>query len=111
MKFKAWPIAAFGLLLSGAALAQDASPAASDQATLVRAARPPAKPITAWAAKPAKLPPYVAPNKLVWRLADVLAKHKGKDELEPGGLLQPRLHRRMDFDGAGREDQDPVLCR
>ena len=79
MTFKAWPIAAFGLLLSGAALAQDTAPAASDQATLVRAAKPPAKPITAWAAKPTKLPPYVAPNKLVYRLADVLAKHKGKD--------------------------------
>ena len=84
MKFNAWPMAAAALALFGAALiwaqtalAQDA--AASDQATLVRAARPPAKPITAWAAKPAKLPAYVAPNRLIYRLADVLAKHKGKD--------------------------------
>ena len=118
MKFNAWPMAAAALALSGVALiwgeqalAQDAAPAAADQATLVRAARPPAKPILAWAAKPAKLPPYMAPNRLVYRLADVLAKHKGKAELEPGSLFQPRFHRRMDLDGAGRKDQDPVLCR
>ena len=81
MTFNRWALAA-ALALAGAALiaveqaiAQDAAP---DQATLVRAARPPAKPITAWAAKPAKLPPYVAPNKLIYRLADVLAAHKGK---------------------------------
>ena len=86
MKFSSWPVAAAAIALSGAALvwgeqalAQDAGPAASDQATLVRAARPPAKPITAWAAKPAKLPAYVAPNRLIYRLADVMAKHKGKD--------------------------------
>jgi len=86
MKFNTWPMAAAAIALSGSALiwaeqalAQDAAPAASDQATLVRAARPPAKPITAWAAKPAKLPAYVPPNRLIYRLADVLAKHKGKD--------------------------------
>jgi mannose-6-phosphate isomerase-like protein (cupin superfamily) len=83
MKFNTWPMAAFGLALSGAliagaALAQDATPAATDQATLVRAAKPPAKPITAWAAKATKLEPYVAPNRLVWRLADILKAHKGK---------------------------------
>jgi mannose-6-phosphate isomerase-like protein (cupin superfamily) len=36
------------------------------------------KNIVAWAAKPAKLPPFTGPNKLVYRLADVLAAHKGK---------------------------------
>ena len=77
MTFHKWTLAAAaGLALTGVAIAQEA--AAPDQATLVRAARPPAKPIVAWAAKPAKLPPYVAPNKLVYRLADVLAAHKGK---------------------------------
>jgi len=82
MKSNKWMLTAAALVLGaviGPALAQDAAPAASDQATLVRAARPPAKPITAWAAKPTKLPPYVAPNRLMYRLADVLAKHKGKD--------------------------------
>src|SRR5215469_18817974 len=85
MTFSTWPMAAAAFALSGAALvwgeqalAQDSASAPSDQATLVRAARPPAKPITAWAAKPAKLPAYVAPNRLIYRLADVLAKHKGK---------------------------------
>ncbi|HEX4636706.1 MAG TPA: hypothetical protein VH189_11030 [Rhizomicrobium sp.] len=81
MKANKWLPAAAALALTAAALisehavAQDVGP---DQASLVRAARPPAKPITAWAAKPDKLPPYVAPNKLVYRLADVLAEHKGK---------------------------------
>src|ERR1700759_3428701 len=79
MKIHLWAAAAgLVLALGPAAIAQDAAPAPTDQATLVRAARPPAKPIVAWAAKPAKLPPYVAPNKLVYRLADVLAAHKGK---------------------------------
>ena len=79
-----WLMAAAALALTAAgltgeqAIAQDAAPAAADQATLVRAARPPAKPIVAWAAKPTKLPPYVAPNKLIYRLSDVLAAHKGK---------------------------------
>jgi len=36
------------------------------------------KNIVAWAAKPAKLPPFTGPNKLVYRLADVLAAHKNK---------------------------------
>jgi mannose-6-phosphate isomerase-like protein (cupin superfamily) len=77
MKFKTLALAA---ALTGAAfivqaVAQDAAP---DQATLLRATRPPAKPITAWAQRPAKLAPYVAPNKLVYRLADVLDAHKGK---------------------------------
>lgn len=82
MKSNKWLLAAAAFALTAAvigdpALAQDAAPA-PDQATLVRAARPPAKPIVAWAAKPATLPPYKAPNKLVYRLADVLAAHKGK---------------------------------
>ena len=82
MKFNKWTMAA-AAALTGAALiaagqvaAQEA--AAPDQATLLRATRPPAKPITAWAQRPAKLAPFVAPNKLVYRLADVLAAHKGK---------------------------------
>jgi mannose-6-phosphate isomerase-like protein (cupin superfamily) len=36
--------------------------------------------ITAWAAKPASLVPYKEPNRLVWRLADILAAHKGKPD-------------------------------
>src|ERR1700749_679689 len=73
MKSNRWLMAAAALALTAAgltgeqAIAQDAAPAAADQATLVRAPRPPAKP-----------PPYVAPNKLIYRLSDVLAAHKGK---------------------------------
>jgi mannose-6-phosphate isomerase-like protein (cupin superfamily) len=36
------------------------------------------KTILAWAAKPAALMPYNPPNRLVYRLADILAAHKGK---------------------------------
>jgi mannose-6-phosphate isomerase-like protein (cupin superfamily) len=76
VKFNNGSLAALtALAMASAASAQDAAP---DQASLVRAAQPPAKPIVAWAAKPAKLPPYVAPNRLVYRLADVLAAHKGR---------------------------------
>jgi len=45
--------------------AQATAPAAGD------------KNITAWAAKPAKLLPYTAPNRLVYRLADILAAQIG----------------------------------
>jgi mannose-6-phosphate isomerase-like protein (cupin superfamily) len=82
MKLNKWTLAtavaltAAALIAAGQVAAQEA--ASPDQATLMRAARPPAKPIVAWAAKPSKLPPFVAPNKLVYRLADVLAAHKGK---------------------------------
>jgi mannose-6-phosphate isomerase-like protein (cupin superfamily) len=38
------------------------------------------EPIVAWAAKPATLVPYVPPNRLIWRLADILATHKGQQD-------------------------------
>jgi hypothetical protein len=47
--------------------------------TQAQAVQPASKATIAWAAKPAKLPPYSGANRLVWRLADVLAAHKGKD--------------------------------
>src|SRR5436190_10397578 len=34
--------------------------------------------ILAWASKPTTPPPYTGPNKLVYRLKDVLAAHKGR---------------------------------
>jgi mannose-6-phosphate isomerase-like protein (cupin superfamily) len=46
--------------------------------TQAQATRPASKPTIAWAAKPASMPPYTGPNRLVWRLADVLAAHKNK---------------------------------
>src|SRR3569833_999044 len=84
MNYNRWLMADAALELAAAgltgdqAIAQDAAPSSADLATLVRAARPPAKPIVAWAAKPTKLPPYVAPNKLIYRLSEVLDAHKGK---------------------------------
>jgi len=37
-----------------------------------------APPILAWAPKPATLAPFVAPNRPVWRLSDILAAHQGQ---------------------------------
>jgi mannose-6-phosphate isomerase-like protein (cupin superfamily) len=65
-------IAALSMLTLTGAQAQQ-----QDAAAAVAAARGNA-PILAWASKPTKLPPYVAPNRLVYRLKDVLAAHKGK---------------------------------
>ena len=84
MHFRKWAfagLAAATMIAGGQAEAQNTP--ASDQATLLRAAKPPAKPIEAWAQKPTKLAPYIAPNKLVYRLADVLAAHKGQQSAEP----------------------------
>jgi mannose-6-phosphate isomerase-like protein (cupin superfamily) len=40
--------------------------------------------VTAWAFKPAVLPPFIAPNRPQWKLADILAAHAGKgDWAEP----------------------------
>ena len=33
-----------------------------------------------WAAKPAKLTPYIAPNKPHWKLSDILAAHRGQSD-------------------------------
>jgi mannose-6-phosphate isomerase-like protein (cupin superfamily) len=46
--------------------------------TPAQATQPASKATIAWAAKPAALPPYTGPNRLVWRLADVTAAHKGQ---------------------------------
>jgi len=77
-------VAAMALAMGPNALAQ----------TQAQATAPASKATIAWAAKPAKLPPFVAPNKLVWRLADVLAAHKGKQNWK-----QAVFHSR-DYDGA-----------
>lgn len=68
MKITHWALMALTLAASGDALAQ----------TQAQATKPAGQATIAWAAKPAMLPPYVAPNRLVWRLADVLAAHKGQ---------------------------------
>jgi mannose-6-phosphate isomerase-like protein (cupin superfamily) len=60
------------LALTGAQAQQQ-----QDAAKAVAAARG-RQPTLAWASKPARLPAFQAPNKLVWRLADVLAAHKGQ---------------------------------
>jgi mannose-6-phosphate isomerase-like protein (cupin superfamily) len=40
----------------------------------------PAKPTLAWAPKPARLIPYTAPNKPLWKLSDILKKHAGQQD-------------------------------
>ncbi|MEO8301674.1 MAG: hypothetical protein ABI608_07770 [Rhizomicrobium sp.] len=52
------------------------------------------KNIVAWASKPAKLPPFTRPNKLVYRIADVLAAHKGKQSWQQEVFLS------RDYSGA-----------
>jgi mannose-6-phosphate isomerase-like protein (cupin superfamily) len=54
--------------------------AQADAQTPEQATKPAAdqKSILAWASKPAGLTPYKAPNQLVYRMADILAAHKGK---------------------------------
>jgi mannose-6-phosphate isomerase-like protein (cupin superfamily) len=37
-------------------------------------------PLTAWAPKPVKPAPYIAPNKPLKKFADILARHKGKSD-------------------------------
>src|SRR5258706_5968871 len=71
MKLIHWAaIAALSLAAGSAAWAQTQA-----QATAPATG---SKNIVAWAAKPTKLPPFTDPNKLVYRLADVLAAHKSK---------------------------------
>jgi mannose-6-phosphate isomerase-like protein (cupin superfamily) len=71
MHFFKWAaLAALALTIGSDALAQTQA-----QATAPAAG---SKNVLAWAAKPARLPPYTGPNRLVYRLADVLAAHKGK---------------------------------
>ena len=50
-----------------------------DGAAAVAAARGNA-PILAWASKRTKLPPYTGPNRLLYRFADVMAAHKGRQD-------------------------------
>ena len=71
------------LALTGAQAQQQ-----QDAAKAVAAARG-NQPTLAWASKPAKLPAFQAPNKLVWRLKDILAAHKGKQSWRQPGTGRP----------------------
>ena len=68
-------VAALAFTIGSDALVSDVWAQTQAQAT---APAPISKNIVAWAAKPAKLPPYTGPYRLVWRFADVMAAHKGK---------------------------------
>ena len=65
--------AALSLCLSTALWAQDAAPPAAAGG---RGPRVP--PPVAWAAKPTTPTGWIAPMKPVWRLAEILAAHKGQ---------------------------------
>jgi mannose-6-phosphate isomerase-like protein (cupin superfamily) len=83
-----WSFAA-GILAAAALFAvQQAGAQTQAQAT-----KPASKATIAWAAKPSTLPPYTGPNRLVYRLADVLAAHKGKQSWHQQVFLS------RDFDG------------
>src|SRR5258708_6715835 len=53
-----------------------------------------AKPILAWAPKPARLTPYAAPNKPLWKLAEILKTHAGQQDWRETVVSTP------DFTGA-----------
>jgi mannose-6-phosphate isomerase-like protein (cupin superfamily) len=63
--------ALIGLVAASGASAQDAQPTA-------RPRRPVLPTLEAWAPKPETPAPYIAPNRPIWRLSDLLAKHKGQ---------------------------------
>jgi len=87
MKLIHWAaIAALSVAVGSSALAQTQAPAPGPFTNT--------KSIVAWAAKPARLPPYTGPNKLVYRLADVLAAHKGKQSWQQEVFLS------RDYSGA-----------
>jgi mannose-6-phosphate isomerase-like protein (cupin superfamily) len=71
--------AAVALAVSGPASAQFLGKSADDQMPDGgRLAGP------VWSPKPTALPPYVAPNKPIWRIKDILASHRGQaDWVEP----------------------------
>jgi mannose-6-phosphate isomerase-like protein (cupin superfamily) len=88
MRVMKWTFAA-GFLAAAALIAAEQAGAQ----TQAQATKPASKATIAWAAKPATLPPYIAPNKLVYRLADVLAAHTGKSSWHQQVFLS------RDFDG------------
>lgn len=64
------------LMVAGLAGASLLSYAAVAQTQPQSPPRP--QPISAWSAKPTTLTPWTAPNKPLWKLTDILAKHKGQ---------------------------------
>ena len=67
-------VSAIGLAVTASAqfLGQSVMPAENKMPDLI------------WSPKPTALPPYVAPNKPLWKISDILAAHKGKaDWIQP----------------------------
>ena len=71
-----WAVAAVLALAAGHQTLISSSSAQTQALATAPAAT--SKNVVAWASKPAKLPPYTGPNRLVYRLADVLKAHAGK---------------------------------
>src|ERR1035441_3150854 len=83
-----------GLLLGGSCLsvallfAQDSAPAPAAQPAAAQAPGPPAgrggggggggRSAVAWAPKATKPAGWIAPNKPIWRLSEILAAHRGQ---------------------------------
>jgi mannose-6-phosphate isomerase-like protein (cupin superfamily) len=65
---KRWKFAAAALL---------AAPLPAAQAVAQDTPKPP-PPLMVWAAQPIPETPYTGPNRLIWRLSDILAAHKGQ---------------------------------
>ncbi len=65
-------------MLAGVGMALFFAPAIAQQAQIT--APQAHKSTEAWAARPAQLVAYVPPNRLVWRLAEILAIHQGQQD-------------------------------
>lgn len=65
-------------VLAAVLLLAAAAPSAAQQTQAPR--RPSLPTLKAWAPKPEKPAPYIAPNRPIWRLSELLAKHKGETD-------------------------------
>lgn len=68
------------LLCAAGSIWLAASATAQDRQAPARAPRPKLPTLEAWAPKPEKPAPYLAPNRPIWRLSELLAKHKGQKD-------------------------------
>ena len=85
-----WAVAAVLALAAGHQTLISSSSAQTQALATAPAAT--SKNVVAWASKPAKLPPYTGPNRLVYR-GRCPEGARGQGELDPDRVRQPRLHR------------------
>ena len=62
----------------------------------------PQSPRLVWAAKPVPPTLYKPPNRLIWRLSEILAKHRRQAKLAAAGRQDKRLRSRLGLEACGR---------